>query len=146
MAYVSQEMKKELSGGIKAVLKKYGMKGTIAVDNHSSLVVNLKSGKLDLLGVAQKHNDKVAEQRGQQSYPIGDHLQVNTYYADEWANEVGEPEVANFYGDLVKAMKAPTSRGEWFDKSDIMTDYFHVAYYIDINAGQWNKPYEYAPC
>ena len=119
MAYVSQEMKKELSGGIKAVLKKYGMKGTIAVDNHSSLVVNLKGGKLDLLGVAQKHNDLVAEQRGQQSHPIGDHLQVNNYYAEEWANEVGETEVANFYGDLVKAMKAPTSRGEWFDKSDI---------------------------
>ena len=146
MAYVSQEMKKELSGGIKAVLKKYGMKGTIAVDNHSSLVVNLKGGKLDLLGVAQQHNDLVAEQRGQQSYPIGDHLQVNNYYAEEWANEVGEPEVANFYGELVKAMKAPTSRGEWYNKSDIMTDYFDIAYYTNINAGQWNKPYEYAPC
>ena len=143
MAYVSQEMKKELSGGIKAVLKKYGMKGTIAVDNHSSLVVNLKGGKLDLLGVAQKHNDKVAEQRGQESYPVGDHLQVNDYYAEEWANEVGEPEVANFYGELIKAMKAPTSEGEWFDKSDAMTDYFHIAYYTNINAGQWNKPYVY---
>ena len=40
-------------------------------------------------------------------------------------------------------MKAPTSEGEWFDKSDAMTDYFHIAYYTNINAGQWNKPYVY---
>ena len=30
----------------------------------------------------------------------------------------------------------------WFDKSDIMTDYFHTAYFLDINIGQWNKPYK----
>ena len=37
MAYVSQEMKKELSVGIKKVLKKYGCKGNIGVKNHMSL-------------------------------------------------------------------------------------------------------------
>ena len=31
MAYVSQEKKKQLAPAIKAVLKKYGMKGSIAV-------------------------------------------------------------------------------------------------------------------
>ena len=41
MAYVSQEMKKELAPAIKAVLKKYRMKGSIAVNNHSTLEVNL---------------------------------------------------------------------------------------------------------
>ena len=50
MAYISQEEKKELAPGIKAVLKKYGVKGTIAVRGYSSLVVNIKSGVLDLLG------------------------------------------------------------------------------------------------
>ena len=50
MAYVSQEKKKELAPGIKAVLKKYGMKGTLAVRHHSSLVCNIKRGKLDILG------------------------------------------------------------------------------------------------
>ena len=47
MAYVSQEMKKELSVGIKRVLKKYGMKGTIGIDNHRGLKVNLKEGVID---------------------------------------------------------------------------------------------------
>ena len=47
MAYVSQQLKKELVPSIKSVLKKYKMKGSIAVDNHSTLVVNLKSGAID---------------------------------------------------------------------------------------------------
>jgi len=35
------------------------------------------------------------------------------------------------------AMKGPG----WFDKSDSMTDYFHVKHYCDINVGKYNKPY-----
>ena len=40
--------------------------------------------------------------------------------------------------DLKKAMKGAI----WFDKSDIMTDYFHTAYYMNINIGRWDKPYK----
>lgn len=136
MAYISQEKKKELAVGIKKVLKKYGMKGTVGVNHHSSLVVNLWEGALDLLGDAQKHNDKVAQQRGQESYPIGDYLQVNTYRADEWA--ISET-IANFYKELIAAMKGT----EWYNNSDAMTDYFDIAYYLDVNVGKWNKGYVY---
>jgi hypothetical protein len=31
----------------------------------------------------------------------------------------------------------------WFNHSDIQTDYFHLAFYLSINVGQWNKPYVY---
>jgi len=30
---------------------------------------------------------------------------------------------------------------QWYDNSDAMTDYFDTAYYMDINVGQWDKPY-----
>jgi hypothetical protein len=30
------------------------------------------------------------------------------------------------------------------DKSDVMTDYFNVGWYIDINIGKWDKPYKVA--
>ena len=43
-----------------------------------------------------------------------------------------------FLNELLTAMKGD----KWFDKSDIMTDYFNTAYYLDINIGRWNKPYE----
>ena len=50
MAWMNKERKKELAPGIKEVLKKYGVKGTIAVRNSSTLVVNIKSGPIDLTG------------------------------------------------------------------------------------------------
>ena len=66
MAYVSQTDKKELSIGIKKVLKKYNMKGTIAVRHHSTLVVNIQSGAIQF-----DHTD-------------GDgHTQVNPYWIHE---------------------------------------------------------------
>ena len=46
MAYVSQEMKKSLAPAIKAVLKEFGMKGSISVNNHSTLWLLYKFKKI----------------------------------------------------------------------------------------------------
>jgi hypothetical protein len=135
MAYISQVEKKELAPSIKAVLKKYGVKGSIGINHHSSLVVNLKEGKLDFIGEANKKNKATCERQGMPYHPItGDYYQANSYYAMEDEGNVGK-----FMGELVTAMKGD----RWFDKSDIMTDYFHTAYYLDINVGKWDKPYVY---
>ena len=47
MAYIDQEKKKELAPRIKHVLKKHGMKGTLSIDNYSSLRLTLQSGSID---------------------------------------------------------------------------------------------------
>jgi len=138
MAYISQKEKKELTPKIKEVLKKYGMKGTIAIGHHSTLVVNLKSGRLDLIGCARKHISQENISRGFAAVDdIGGSHQINPYWCVTWAKEVGEYEIANFYEELILAMKGD----KWYDRSDIQTDYFDTAYYIEINAGQWNKDY-----
>ena len=78
MAYISQEEKKQLAPGIKAVLKKYGMKGTIAIQHYSKLVVNLSKGPLDLDS-------------------------VNVYWVDKhYADKEKEK---NFLNELIAAMK-----------------------------------------
>jgi len=139
MAYFGQEKKKMVAPAIKAVLKKYGVKGTIGVRHHMSLVVNIMSGKLDFLGAAQKHVDLENEKRGMKySGDIGDYLQVNEFYAEEWMRKVGEDKIADFYKELIAAMKS----AGWYNNSDPMTDYFDTAYYTDINIGKWNKGYE----
>jgi hypothetical protein len=128
MAYVSQEDKKRMAPAIKAVLKKYGMKGSIAVRHHSTLVVNVKSGKLDVIGnwmATSRH----AEDRD--SAPTN--LDVNLYHVE--SNYSGE--VADFINEMHVAMKGD----EYFDKSDIMTDYFHCSHYMDLNIGNYDKPY-----
>jgi len=115
MAYVSQEDKKQLAPAIKAVLKEFGMKGSISVRNHSTLVVNLKKGEVD----------------------FGDaHYQVNTYWIDDHFAE--KPVAKKFLNKLLDAMKGPS----YFNDDDAMTDYFSRSHYTDINIGQWNKSYE----
>ena len=113
MAYISQQDKKDLAPGIKRVLNKYGMKGSIAIKHYSSLVVNLQSGPID--------------------FDMDGYTSVNVYHIDRHYTGIAR----DFLNELVKAMKGT----KWFDKSDIMTDYFHTAYYININVGKWNKPY-----
>ena len=134
MAFVSQGMKKELAPNIKAVLKKYGMKGSISINNHSSLVVTLQQGPLDFSGV-----DARGERIFYEATDGGFYSQVNTYHVDKFYSGV----TADFLNELVAAMKGKTSRGEWYDRTDIMTDYFDIAYYVNVNVGKWNKGYIY---
>lgn len=123
MAYMNQDQKKELAPAIKAVLKKYGIKGTIAVRHHSTLVVNIKEGDLDLLSIYNEDRT---------------YAQVNPYWVVR-NTEDDYPVISAFYAELIAAMKG----SNWFDKSDSMTDYFHVAWYLNINVGDFQRPYIY---
>ena len=46
MDYIGQEKKKELDRE-SHILKKHGMKGTLSIDNYSSLRLTLQSGSID---------------------------------------------------------------------------------------------------
>lgn len=136
MAYISQETKKELVPAIKAVLKRYGVKGTVAIRNHMVLVVNIKSGKLD---IPQNWFDTVTKNGRDLTNTYGDtikkpeYMDVNQY----WINDNYSGIVKDFIVELYDAMKGE----KWFDKSDIQSDYFHTAYYMDVHVGSWNKPF-----
>jgi hypothetical protein len=44
------------------------------------------------------------------------------------------------------ARNAPIVAGlaaEWHDRSDAMTDYFEISYYINVSVGTWAKPYKF---
>ena len=138
MAYVSQELKSKLSPTIKAICKKYKVKASIAVRHHSTLVLNVKSGKIDFIEnyiktdadkvAANKMSpDTIAHIRKNQS------LDVNTY----WAHEHYSGKAKQFLTEMISAMKGP----DFFDHTDAQTDYFHCSHYIDINIGKWDKPY-----
>ena len=49
MAYMNQERKAQIVAAVKPILKKYGIKATFAVRNHSTICLNIKSGKLDFI-------------------------------------------------------------------------------------------------
>lgn len=139
MAYMSQENKKRIVALAKPILKKYGIKATFGVDNHSSLVCHIKSGKLDLIGnycqsIAQNH--RMDERHRAQEIEYTEkrkYVQVNHYYIPSYFT--GEAE--KFLSELSKVMHDGNH-----DNSDPMTDYFDVGWYVNIHIGRWNKPYE----
>ena len=138
MANMNQKLKAELAPGIKAVLKKYGMKGSIAVRNHMVLVVNIKSGKLDVMdnwyNAVTKNGVFTVNSYGD-NIKKPEYLDVNQYWIDDQYTGI----VKQFINELYDAMKGD----KWFDKSDIQSDYFHTAYYMDVNVGDYNKPYQF---
>jgi hypothetical protein len=134
MAYMSQEKKTALAPGIKAVLKKYGMKGTISVDNHSTLVCTVSEGPLDVIGNMYEiamTKPETFYARDKAPKPLS--IEVNPY----WISENYSGKVLAFVQALKDAMQGP----DWYDRSDIQTDYFDTAWYICINIGKWNKPF-----
>ena len=138
MAYVSQEMKAKLAPTIKAICKKYGIKASIAVRHHSTLVLNIRQGRIDFVenyiqtDAAKPHANKMSQDqidyiRNKQC------LDVNTY----WVKDHYSGRAKEFLVAMIAAMEGP----DFFNEDDAQTDYFHRSHYIDINIGQWNRPY-----
>ena len=123
MAYVSQELKAKLSPIIKSICKNYGVKASLAVSNHSTLVLNIKSGSIDFFKSYNRDLNK----------PENGYIQVNPY----WYNDHFDGAAKEFLSEVITAMNEGN-----FDKSDSQTDYFHVGWYVNVNIGKWNKPYQ----
>ena len=137
MAYFNQERKQQKSPAIKAILKKYGIKGSLAVRNHSTFVLNIKSGSIDFIENyiktdANKHYGNKMSQDQIDYIRNNKALDVNPY----WYQEHYTGKALSFLKEVFKAMNAGNH-----DNSDIQTDYFDVGWYVDVNIGQWNKPY-----
>lgn len=135
MAYMNQERKAKIAAKIKPILKKYGLKGTLSVRNHSAICLKLKSGKIDFIA----NSNRVC---GSSHYQVSKGFRPNTSgYSDVnpyWFQDHYDGTAKKFLTEAFAALKS----ADWYDRSDAMTDYFDTAYYVDINIGQWDKPYE----
>ena len=121
MAYVSKQDKAELAPGIKAVLKKYNMKGSISVRHYSTLVVKITQGAIDF-------SDYFTHGEG--------YIQVNEYWIDQHYSRIHKA----FLNELLAAMKGTN----YYNNDDAMTDSFDRSHYTNIYIGAWNKPYALA--
>jgi hypothetical protein len=137
MAYFNQERKQQKAPAIKAILKKYGVKGSLAVRNHSTFVLNLKSGSIDFIENFIETDTKVFHGKKMSQEQIeyirkNRSLDVNVY----WYKEHFSGKALSFLKEVITTMN-----GGNHDNSDIQTDYFDVGWYVDVNIGSWNKPY-----
>ena len=128
MAYVSKETKQALAPEIKRVLKKWKMKGSISGQGSSTLKVTINEGPFSLPKASHNHWSTGYE-----------YYQVNPYWY-----QTAEGLSGSWKGFLVE-LEAAMKGSIWFDKSDSMTDYFHTAYYIDMQIGSGVREYRFEP-
>jgi predicted SnoaL-like aldol condensation-catalyzing enzyme len=132
MAHMSQEKKVVLAENLKKAMepfkKKFGLKYSLAVRNHSTIVMTITEGNLDFFENFEEGYDKKHQ-----------YMQVNTYRMD--SEEAKEHYGAEAQKIFLAAKKALNDGNH--DHSDIMTDYFDVGWYVDVNVGRWNKPYKF---
>ena len=131
MAYMSQEKKAKLAPAIKAICKRYGIKASLAVRNHSTLVLNIKQGRIDFIGnfnnIAQNRNTALGPARLAENSIV-----VNPY----WYQEHFDGRALKFLQEIMPVMNTGNH-----DNSDIQSDYFDVGWYVDVNIGRWDRPY-----
>jgi len=139
MAFMNQTIKAELAPGIKAVLAKYRLKGTLRTSPHS-ITLTITEGPLDFIGDAVAALQQAPQNR---FHPFKDQIATQMRrdgYMD--ANEYHlQSQHTGKYRDALMELRAAMNDGNW-DKSDPQTDYFNVGWYIHIKIGQPGKPYK----
>ena len=94
--------------------------------------MNINSGGVDFI---KNYNDNKDETRYNNGYEVqvNGYINVNEFHINE--HFTGEPkEILEIANDCLNLNN--------FDKSDAMTDYFHVGHYVEINVGRWDKDYQ----
>ena len=133
MAHMNQERKSEIAPLVKRVLAKYGIKGTLSIRNHSTLVLTIKSGQINFCQNwfdAYEGQPSLQREYGPDKVPTC--IDVNVYH-------IG----THFSGrarQCLDELLAVMNQDNW-DNSDIQSDYFDRGWYCDIHVGRWNKPY-----
>ena len=131
MAYMNQEKKAVISAALKKALAGTGLKYSLKVRSHMAIDLTIKSGPIDFISdfnhTVRNHPDYQRRNLSAGS------LSINQYhYKDQFS-----PAVQVVIRDIVNAMYS----ADYYDRSDIMTDYFDCAYYMSIQVGAWDKPY-----
>ena len=123
---MSQDRKKELAPKIKDILKGYCLKGSLSVQHHSTLVLNITEGEIDF---CKNFNETASERtRDAEGY-----IQVNHYWYHRHFSGIAK--------DVLKRLIDAMNIGN-HNNSRPEIDYFDIGWYIDINIGKWNKPYK----
>lgn len=127
MAYINKQDVAQIRKELKEAFP--NLTFSVRKDHSSSVVIAIMKGNIDFLDINGTG-----------------HAHINHYHTNMYTDEQ-----AKVFEEILEIAKtAPTRTPEggvnpngWFDKSDIMTDYFHTAYYINIEVGKWDKDYVY---
>jgi len=117
MPYISKDDVKKIREQIKREFINF--KFSVTCKNYSTVHVSILEGNINLL----KNESK-------------EHEQVNQYYIESHYNDM--PEARKMFNRIIEIIKTIAPIGKGHDDSD----YGYIpSYYITLEVGTWNKPY-----
>ena len=120
MSYISTEDVKKIRVALKNEFGKKLKFGVRKSPSCHSVGVTIKSGTVDFSDIMRNTYDQV---------------QVNHYHLQNYGVH------KSLFEKIVEIIKTAPSK-KWYNNSDAMIDYFDVAFYFDLNVGDWDNPYK----
>lgn len=134
MAYVRQENKKAIAEKLKVALKGTGLKYSLGVRHHSTLVMRIAGGPVDFIGNYNSTGlTRYAHRADGTFQPAYGYLDLNPYYYQE--------AMTGRALELMRSIMTILNEGN-HDRSDLHTDYFDVGWYVAVKIGEFGKPYQ----
>ena len=121
MSYISTEDVKKIRVALKNEFGKKLKFGVRKSPSHHSVSVTIKSGTVDFSDIMRNNTYE--------------QVQVNHYHLQNYGVH------KSLFEKIVEIIKTAPSK-KWYNNSDAMIDYFDVAFYFDLNVGDWNNPYK----
>lgn len=120
MAYITAEHTREIKKQLKSAFPAYKL--SVRNEHHISVSVHIEASDLEF-------NDKTVE-----ALKAYGNVQINSYHPDRIAGSDKTKETIQKILEIV-------NKGN-HDNSDSMSDYFDVGWYVHLELGHWNKPYQ----
>jgi hypothetical protein len=131
MAFMSQAKKAKIAAALKLVMPK-GWKYSLAVRNHSSIVLTISAAPVDVVGEWFARVNAQRAERSDAPLPVRAYVQVNTHHIE-----------TQFEGerlDQMRAILAALNDGNW-NRSDLQADLTDVGWYVDVHIGRYDRPF-----
>ena len=136
MAYISTDDVKHIRNELKKELPQY--KFSVVRDHHSSVSISLMKGPaFNDYEYFDRYNNTITTA----NLSDGEHHQINQFHLEDFYGKENA-DILSKIDTISRTAPAKNGGKVWYNDSDIMTDYFDIAYYVHISVGKWNKPYE----
>ena len=136
MAYISTDDVKHIRNELKKELPQY--KFSVVRDHHSSVSISLMKGPaFNDYEYFDRYNNTITTA----NLSDGEHHQINQFHLEDFYGKENA-DILSKIDTISRTAPAKNGGKVWYNDSDIMTDYFDIAYYVHISVGKWNKQYE----
>ena len=134
MAYISAEDVKHIRNELKKEFPQY--KFSVSRDHWLGVNINFMKGPRF---AEYEYFDKYTHETKMDN--LDGYHQINHFHTKDFYGEENA-KILDKVSEIAHTAPAKNGGKVWYNKSDAMTDYFDIAYYVSISVGKWNKDYE----